>query len=140
MMRKTKTLNLAVVKMIKEQEQRFNMNRTNHKEFQTFVQSFILSVTPLTSPFSSWTISTLRSVSLGSSSLKFSIFFQRTGIFPSHVYIWDFYEVQQNTEIRTQPQSHVIMNKTNSTSQIVLKNKDFNVVHLNIFKEEGEQC
>lgn len=48
------------------------------------------SVPPLTSPFSSWTISTLRSVSLGSSSLKFSSFFQRRGIFPSQVYIWDF--------------------------------------------------
>lgn len=44
----------------------------------------------LTSPFSSWTISTLKSVSLGSSSLKFSSFLQRRGIFPSHVYIWDF--------------------------------------------------
>lgn len=53
---------------------------------------------PLTSPFSSWTISTLRSVSLGSSSLKFSIFLQRRGILPSHVYIWDFYMSQWKIE------------------------------------------
>lgn len=53
---------------------------------------------PLTSPFSSWTISTLRSVSLGSSSLKLSSFFQRGGIFPSHVYIWDFCTPRRNGE------------------------------------------
>lgn len=78
----------------------FNRNGVKLKEILAPIFHLLSpsSVPPLTSPFSSWTISTLRSVSLGSSSLKFSSFLQRTGIFASHVYIWDFYTSQGEME------------------------------------------
>lgn len=68
----------------------------------------------LTSPFSSWTISTDRRVSLGNSVFK-SNFVQRSDGRPPHVYIWDFcMEVNRKAARLIIKGDHTLLNATSS--------------------------